>query len=178
MRNLEMGRTIEEVFQKALRMVDESSLGFDAGRYDLECAYSGKVFTAETARTPRSEQCRRGVTGRRIMMGGAPPGLLVDCSDGHHPLWRRGGRLCINILLRNRDPQDKYITILPEGPGGASPGRTGTRRRIQSYPPLCRRRGGGSRAAACWHRNQYGRFPNKKPEHTRTHQNVPARMFL
>ena len=51
-RNLEMGRTIEEVFQKALRMVDESSLGFDAGRYDLECAYSRRVFTTETARTP------------------------------------------------------------------------------------------------------------------------------
>ena len=51
-RNLEMGRTIKEVFQKALRMVDESSLGFDAGRYDLECAYSGKVFTTKAARTP------------------------------------------------------------------------------------------------------------------------------
>ena len=51
-RNVEMGRTIEEVFLQALRMVGESSLGFDAGRYDLECAYSGKVVTAETARTP------------------------------------------------------------------------------------------------------------------------------
>merc|ERR1719487_1253890 len=34
-----IGRTFEEVIQKALRMVDESCLGFDAGRYDLEFAY-------------------------------------------------------------------------------------------------------------------------------------------
>ena len=40
-------------------------------------------------------------------------------------------RLYINILPRNSEPQDNHVTLLPEGPGGASPGRTGTRRRIE-----------------------------------------------
>ena len=51
-RSLEMSRTLEEMFQKALRMVDVPSLGFDAGRYGLEYAYSGRVFTREPSRTP------------------------------------------------------------------------------------------------------------------------------
>merc|ERR1719367_2328049 len=36
-----IGRTFEEVIQKALRMVDESSSGFDADRFDLELAHRG-----------------------------------------------------------------------------------------------------------------------------------------
>merc|ERR1719428_1195554 len=40
-----IGRTFEEVIQKALRMVDESCCGFDAERFDVEMGYSGKEFT-------------------------------------------------------------------------------------------------------------------------------------
>jgi carbamoyl-phosphate synthase large subunit len=36
-----IGRTFEETIQKALRMVDESCSGFDAGRFDLELGHRG-----------------------------------------------------------------------------------------------------------------------------------------
>lgn len=49
---MSIGRTFEETIQKALRMVDEASLGFDSIRFDLELnrrgiPTSGPVFEAE-----------------------------------------------------------------------------------------------------------------------------------
>ena len=41
----------------------------------------------------------------------------------HHALWRRGGRLYINILPRNSVPQDKQYHS--KALDGSSPGRTG-----------------------------------------------------
>eukprot|EP00931_Biecheleriopsis_adriatica_P111997 TRINITY_DN864_c0_g1_i3.p1 TRINITY_DN864_c0_g1~~TRINITY_DN864_c0_g1_i3.p1 ORF type:complete len:1609 (-),score=374.68 TRINITY_DN864_c0_g1_i3:279-5054(-) len=40
---MSIGRTFEETIQKALRMVDESSLGFDSVRFDLELNRRGKA---------------------------------------------------------------------------------------------------------------------------------------
>ena len=40
-----IGRMFEEVIQKVHRIVDEPSPSFDARRYHLEFAYSGRVLT-------------------------------------------------------------------------------------------------------------------------------------
>jgi carbamoyl-phosphate synthase/aspartate carbamoyltransferase len=48
-----IGRNFEEVIQKALRMVDESCIGFDAARFDQELKHRGK--TTEDEAETRSE---------------------------------------------------------------------------------------------------------------------------
>mmetsp|Transcript_5187 Transcript_5187/g.12017 ORF Transcript_5187/g.12017 Transcript_5187/m.12017 type:complete len:1582 (-) Transcript_5187:297-5042(-) len=45
-----IGRTFEEVIQKALRMVDESCTGFDAERFDTELNHRGVPLTEEPVR--------------------------------------------------------------------------------------------------------------------------------
>jgi carbamoyl-phosphate synthase small subunit len=45
-----IGRTFEEVIQKGMRMVDESSCGFDAERFDLELAHRGVSHSLENVK--------------------------------------------------------------------------------------------------------------------------------
>jgi carbamoyl-phosphate synthase small subunit len=49
-----IGRSFEETIQKALRMVDDASLGFDAERFDMEMRHRGIVSNEETVRAELS----------------------------------------------------------------------------------------------------------------------------